>query len=264
MIIKIRDSIFSHQDSTNPYIQPKSIIWDRDTPICHDDLVVYTDTNLIEYRPNNPNNIAWLIEPREYHGPFYQWIEQNHTNFKKVWSHDEKIINLPNGEFVPWGSCWIGTHDHKIFPKINLCNIVASGKNQLKGHRLRHYIIENFKGFDKFGHGYNPVEHKIEALRDYMFSIVIENTKSPWYFTEKIIDCFKTGTIPIYWGCENISKFFNSDGILTFNTFEELESILNNLTLDLYNSKISSIEENFKLADKYLTVEDWIVNNKYV
>lgn len=264
MILKIRDNIFAHQQSTNPYISPSKLTWDRTTPIQYEDLVVYTDTNLLEYRRGNPNNIAWLIEPREYHTPFYNWIEKNYTNFKYVWSHDELIIDLPNGKFVPWGSCWIGKDDHQIHSKKELCNIIASGKNQLKGHRLRHYIIQNFKGFDKFGHGYNPVEHKIEALRDYMFSIVIENTKSPWYFTEKIIDCFKTGTIPIYWGCDNISQFFNSDGILSFNTFEELENILNNLSPDLYNSKRSAIMENFVTGDKYLTVEDWLVINEYI
>jgi hypothetical protein len=264
MKLKIKDSIFSHQEFSTPYNNSLLLEWDRTSTISDDDIVVYTDCNLTEYREKNPNNIAWLIEPREYHSPYYEWLEKHYSNFSKIWTHDADILKLPNSKVVPWGGCWISPNDQYIYPKNKICNLIASGKMQLKGHRLRHYIANNFNGFDKFGYYYNPVDHKVDALKDYMFSIVIENTKSPWYFTEKIIDCFKTGTIPIYWGCENISHFFNPEGLLIFNTFEELESILNSLTLELYNSKLSYVKQNFEIANKYLTVEDWLIYNKYI
>ena len=94
-----------------------------------------------------------------------------------------------------------------------------------------------------------------------MFQIVIENTKEDYYFTEKIIDCFRTGVIPIYWGCPSINNFFDGEGILQFNTLEELELILTNINENLYISKKESIENNFNLSEKFLYAEHYILNN---
>jgi hypothetical protein len=51
---------------------------------------------------------------------------------------------------------------------------------------------------------YSPLpkapQAKAAALRDYMFSIVIENAQVGRYFTEKLIDAIALGTVPVYWG----------------------------------------------------------------
>ena len=47
-----------------------------------------------------------------------------------------------------------------------------------------------------------------KSLRDYMYSVVIECTTDKNYFSEKIIDCFATMTIPIWYGCDNIGELF--------------------------------------------------------
>jgi hypothetical protein len=70
-----------------------------------------------------------------------------------------------------------------------------------------------------------------------------------------------TGTIPIYWGCPSIGDFFDIDGILTFDTIDDLSEILNSLTPELYNSKIKNIKNNFELSKKYILSEDWIYEN---
>ena len=49
-----------------------------------------------------------------------------------------------------------------------------------------------------------------------MFSIVIENSIESDYFTEKLLDCFLTGTIPIYVGTKTTSEYFDTDGIIYF------------------------------------------------
>jgi hypothetical protein len=80
-------------------------------------------------------------------------------------------------------------------------------------------------------------------------------------FTEKLIDCFLTGTIPIYYGCPSISKFFNTDGMLIFDSINELSEIVNMIDTEYYYSKIESIKENFELAKKY-TICDNILYEK--
>ena len=85
-------------------------------------------------------------------------------------------------------------------------------------------------------------------------TIVFENAAYPNYHTEKITDCFATGTIPIYYGCEEIGDFFDADGIITLtNDFD-----IDNLDFDLYYSKIEAIENNFKRVNESMIPEDEI------
>ena len=134
------------------------------------------------------------------------------------------------------------------------------------GHRLRHQIVDRFKNthdIDCFG-GYpkNYIEKKEDGLNEYYFSITVENAIVPGYWTEKLVDCFATKTIPIYWGDEpSVNKFFDEDGIIYFNTIDELGEILNNITPDLYNEKIKAVENNFNLVEEYTIPEDWIYLN---
>src|SRR5690606_28267027 len=117
---------------------------------------------------------------------------------------------------------------------------------------LRHEIIEKFD-LDTYGRGYNPIKYK-GSLKDYKYQVVVENVKSDHWFTEKIIDCFLTGTIPIYWGANKIHKYFNTDGIIEFHTLARLKEILNNLP----EVKESVLRENFEKAKYYSCCENQI------
>ena len=37
------------------------------------------------------------------------------------------------------------------------------------------------------------------------------------FFTEVLTDTFRLGTVPIFWGCPNISEYFDIDGIIVFD-----------------------------------------------
>jgi hypothetical protein len=126
------------------------------------------------------------------------------------------------------------------------------------GHILRHNIIEKYKNnFDSIlGRGYNPIIYKLEGLKDYRFSVIIENATDT--FTEKLIDCLITGTIPIYYGPSNIDKKFNIEGFLLINKIEDFNNILKHINEEYYDSKIKQIEENFRLCLKYINTEDLI------
>lgn len=72
--------------------------------------------------------------------------------------------------------------------------------------------------FDLFGQGWNadeypsyrgtvPVKH--EVLRQYRFSISYENEGGiNGLLSEKIFDCFFAGTIPVFWGADNVERYF--------------------------------------------------------
>jgi hypothetical protein len=83
------------------------------------------------------------------------------------------------------------------------------------------------------------------------FNIACENQVMTNMFSEKLLDCFKTKTVPIYYGCTNIDKYFNPKGIIQFNTIEEFDRIMETLTPEMYDEMLPYIEENYQLAKPY-------------
>ena len=71
------------------------------------------------------------------------------------------------------------------------------------------------------------------------------------YFTEKLLDCFATGTIPVYLGAPDIGDHFNKDGIIDLT--EEFE-----VSEEIYYSKMDAIKENLEKAKEIEVLEDFI------
>jgi hypothetical protein len=93
-----------------------------------------------------------------------------------------------------------------------------------------------------------------------MFSIIVENGNYDSYYTEKITDCFATGTIPVYWGTKDLPCEFDRDGVIWLEQGKE-DEILNSLNEDVYKAKLNAIKNNLnalsslKIADDYLFEE---------
>lgn len=209
---------------------------------------------------NVKRKIAWLLEPYAINPHMYEWIKSNNRLFDFVMTYDENLVDMgENYLFYPFGMCWINEFNNE--PKDQLCSIIASSKNFTIGHQLRHEIISRYKSLSVYGNGYKPIDKKELALNNYKFSIVVENCQQPGFWTEKIVDCFATKTIPIYWGTKSVNKFFDANGILQFDTLEGLETIINDITNngnEIYQSKIAAIEHNFQEYTKYMIPEDWM------
>jgi hypothetical protein len=58
-------------------------------------------------------------------------------------------------------------------------------------------------------------------------------------------------TIPIYWGCPNINKWFDTTGWIILET-DTIEELVNNAKLD-YNKYIDIVEKNYEIAKQYAT-----------
>ena len=261
--VKIFDQNFAHAKYSTDFQNSKYIIWDRNATIVEGYPIFYTDRFLTNKIENKKNTYGWLLEPPSISPQTYNYVKNNNTKFDKVLTYDKDLLDLgENFIFYPHGGCWIPEHEQIIYKKTKMVSIIASPKKQTNGHKLRHSVIDRYKNIiDIYGRGYNPVRIKTEALKDYMFSITIENSKKDYYFTEKLIDCFITGTIPIYYGCPSIGNFFDTNGIIMFDDLKNIDDILQNLNENTYNSKKESIRYNFEEAKKYLISEDWICEN---
>jgi hypothetical protein len=185
--------------------------------------------------------------------------------FDYILTHDYKFVDNQKVLFCPFAGHWI--KDKQIYPKSKLLSIIASAKRYLTGHQLRHSIIQHpqyAKHFDGiFGNGYLPIEDKLVGLKDYHFHLVIENVRKDCWFTEKLIDSFVTGCLPIYWGCPSIGRYFDGRGIIEIDKLEHLDIVFKEyLNPSYYQSCLPYIEENFKIAmNNFLTPEDYMVKH---
>ena len=172
-----------------------------------------------------------------------------------------ELLELPNAVFCPVtdSSQWDGLTEEafQIYDKSKLVSAISSNKTMVPGHMIRLAFINAIRDkVDLYGRGFNEIPTKLEGLRDYMFSVTIENCIPTNGFSEKIQDCFLTGTIPIYYGPKNIGEFYDLNGILVFHNQEELDNILLNLTPDLYYSKMQAIQNNYQIAFNYPRFND--------
>jgi len=276
--IKIKDNMSSHDSScypdTNCFTFIRNRIENGDITINTGDIVIYTDTNLQNIHPNAKTNIALLVESPEYHKEYYAYIENHNHLFDRVLTFSKKLLDKgENYKFNVYGTTWLHESYRSIWKKSKLCSFIISNKTTTSGHRLRHqmvyYLHQTDLYVDIYGGNYKKIPYmtpkafdpdlcgahitngKILGLKDYMFSIVIESCKEDYYFSEKLIDCFLSGTVPIYYGCPSIHKFFNINGIIMFDTIDECLDIIKNITPEKYSDMLPYIEENFAIAKKY-------------
>lgn len=263
IILPLRDTIFSYKEGTK-YDQGYQLWLDHisptENPNKHYEYILYTDNLLKEAIKDKSakNKLFWLIEsPLVFSGFFNKMFKfRYYHHFKKVLTHSEEHLKLgPPFVFQPVCLTFIYNPLDWAIPthKTQMVSIFASEKNSLPGQKLRHQVISKYRNkLDAIlGRAYKLLDNKADGLIPFRYSIAIENCRANFYFTEKLIDCFLTGTIPIYWGCPSIGRFFDTRGMIIFQEINELESILNNLSDKDYQEKMPYIEKNFKTAQQY-------------
>jgi len=262
--VKIVDSAFAHDIFTSPNQNSEFMLWDRDiSNFTPEEPIFFTNSSLIFADGNHKMNIGLLLEPPSIEPQNYKLAPNLLDRFDRILTYEKNLLEINEKfKFFPHGGCWIKPEDRKIYPKNKLISILASEKNFSSGHQLRHKVISEWVGeLEVFGRGYKSIPYKLPALQDFMFSFVIENCKIDYYFTEKLIDCLVTGTIPIYFGCPSIDKFFNTDGFIIFDSIEDLPNILNQITPENYKNKLRAVKENFEKSLQYILIEDWLFQN---
>ena len=234
--------------------------------INHIDFSLFVDDVPRKQEDLSPINILVLQEPNEYFG-LHDYAIKNHQLFSFIltWS-DIVINNCENALFLPFGSPWVTSeHDNiKEFKLTHLCGKLL----KTYGHMLRHEILNRqneftipinfYKTYGKRFPFEEATKSKIELFSNSQFAVVIENTSHNGYFTEKLTDCLMLKTIPLYWGCSDIHKYFNTEAIIQFSNVDELICKCNKLTENVYGDKLDIVNENKELVKKYMHYEQRI------
>lgn len=86
-----------------------------------------------------------------------------------------------------------------------------------------------------------------ETYHQYRFALSLENMCNiDGYITEKILDCFCAGIVPIYHGARNIDQYIPKDCYIPYSDFSslpELEGYLMGMTEDRYNQYLDAASE---------------------
>ena len=144
--------------------------------------------------------------------------------------------------------------------KTKLISAIVSTKKITEGHQARLAFIEEAKKYfkdrlDVFGVGHNPIPDKWNAIAPYKYHIVMENSSINDYWTEKLSDTFLSLSLPIYYGCPNIAKYFPDMPLVPIdvsNINESIKRIENVISDNFYEEKNDKIKEAKQLIlDKY-------------
>lgn len=91
------------------------------------------------------------------------------------------------------------------------------------------------------------VANKAQTYHHYRYAVCFENMKNiHGYVTEKILDCFVAGIVPIYAGAEDIRNYVPENSFIDynqFNTLTELAEYLLDIDKDKYEKYLQAAKE---------------------
>jgi hypothetical protein len=240
---------------------------------------IYIDTE--EYHDSSNVKLYFQLEPQAIQKTD-SYILNNSTKYKTVFTYNPIVLQTcSNSKYLLFPACsWIsGNHFRSLdlSKKQFQISCLTGSKHLTEGHTFRlnlYYYqtqiqeqIEVPITWFRSSAGEilpevtkNPIilEDKFPLFENYQYSFVIENSSQENYFTEKLIDCLITKTIPIYYGCPNIKDYFDTTGwiILTEkDPFHRLNEFIfkwkaTNYTKDSYTNFQAPIEKNFDTCIK--------------
>ncbi len=255
--------------------EPEEILWDRNNtglPI-----QFFSHTSIFEEAsPYCVRKYALLFESETIQPGDYARVMSDPgrmAEYSKIFTFSDQVLDrYENALFIPPSGLWYGTAVNGGAPdgmryekKEKNISVVASAKSHTKYHRLR---VETAKRAVEAGlaDGYgafcgNRIDKKADALDDYRYSLVIENDVKPYYFTEKILDCFASMTIPVYLGATKIGEYFNTDGIIMLQegNCDHIEDVLKKCTAQDYEARLEAVKDNFERVKQYRCIEDYLM-----
>lgn len=161
----------------------------------------------------------------------------------------------------------------RIQPREKFCSFVAS--NSAEADRMRKDLFDKLSAYVQVDAGGrylnnigepNGVEDKQAFQEQYRFSMAVENSSSPGYCTEKIIQAFAAGTIPIYWGDPKVGEYFNEKAFVNCHNYRTIDEIVETVK-EINENEIKYkemlqqpvLEENEKTLQQYDDIfREWI------
>lgn len=204
------------------------------------------------------------------------WDVAYHRQFKRIFTWNDALVDGERYIKINFAIDPAPLYDFGLlksaFTQRKLVTMIAGAKqshhpNELYSHRVR--IIRWFElnaadSFDLYGMGWShegfpsyqgKVADKLATYSRYKFAICYENAKNyPGYITEKILDCFRAGVVPVYGGAPNINLWVPSDcyiNIGRFATYDDLYQYLSSMDAEAHGAYLDNIARYLSSATAY-------------
>jgi alpha(1,3/1,4) fucosyltransferase len=157
--------------------------------------------------PNFRRLPLWVYENRSWgYGP-ERLIKSPATDWERIASEKSRFCNFVYRHDLPYRNA--------IFSQLNEYERVdAAGR-----------CMNNMNGW-MVPREPNRLQGKLEFLRNYKFTLAVENNIWPGYSTEKLVDPMYVASIPIYIGDPQAKAHFNTASYIDFSAFGSLKELL--------------------------------------
>jgi hypothetical protein len=235
---------------------------------------IYFDTE--EYHPTETTLKIYVQREPDIIHQCYNYLQNDASKYDLIFCYDPtRLSGVKNAHSSILAGTWIEPSFYQsidISKKTFSISNLTGWKTGCVAYHLRHLLYQNQQAFQHFPITFyrssahiiipeitnnplipkEPLSSKYILFEKHQFSIVIENTREKNYFSEKLMDCLITKTIPIYYGCQNIGDYFNTDGWILLNDeqnfLQELYTQLHTLNETYYMAHYPIIEENYETA----------------
>lgn len=195
--------------------------------------IVFANARPVEKATVSPTNTLFIageppakkIYPRRFYRQFQHLVDTHNTS-----GHPHANISALG---LPWlvGLSWraggftLGYDALKSMPKpakLNRVSVVCSTTAQTAGQKKRLKFLAALKQqlgdeLAVFGKGFQQIDDKLEAVLPYRYHLVLENSQSPHYWTEKLTDAYLGWAFPLYVGCPNLNDYFSPESFIALN-----------------------------------------------
>ncbi len=146
--------------------------------------------------------------------------------------------------------------------KRDFCSFVVSNNKYASPFRIELFQkLNEYRAVASGGRLYNNigkpngVEDKTAFLQQYKFHLAVENVSYEGYMTEKIMDAFFAGTVPIYWGDCRVSEVIDPESFIDCTGLTTEEAVQKVAELDQDDQKYLSMLGTFPLRNRMIYQE---------
>ena len=148
-------------------------------------------------------------------------------------------INKYRSNFKDRFCAFINIHKSFYLPLTKLRMDLASELLEYKRVDCAGYLLNNT---DELHRKYS--NNKLAFISRYKFTIAFENRRQNNYITEKIYECFITGSIPIYCGAPNINDLYNPKAFINYDDYGSLSKVI---------ERIKEVDNDDNLYQEYVS-----------
>jgi len=240
---------------------PINFEWDNSDPDPND-VCFFTDTYIS--RSNDYKckvKIALPLESPPLRQRMYDYLATHSKDFDIIFTFCQDYLG-GNWLYRPHLGSMIKPEHMRLYPKTKLCSMVVSDKYAIPNHVFRHAVSRIAYDYDVelLGTGVmKPTVNKLDALRNYSYSVVVEASSEKGCISEQLYDCLSVGTVPIYFGPRftSLDRPVSDWWVLRFWNIDDIHNILGGM-VNIVQPTHSIAVDAFDYSKSLPCVEDWL------